>query len=213
MKDIIIIGAGDFAKKNICLIRRNKVFKIIGYLNPYNCGDLFGVKYLGNDEYLEKADYKNNLNASIGIAGNMIVLNKRNRIIKLLKEKNINVPYIIDRDTFIEENVELNEGVIVFKGSFVDFNVILKSFSVINLHSLIGHDVIIGENTVISPKCAIGGGCKIGNNCFVGMHSTINPYLEISDDVIIGSGSVVTRNIIEKGVFVGNPAKKIKSNG
>jgi acetyltransferase-like isoleucine patch superfamily enzyme len=50
---------------------------------------------------------------------------------------------------------------------------------------------------------------QIGNNVSIGSNSTILP-ISICDGVVIGAGSVVTKNIIEKGIYAGNPAKKIK---
>ena len=48
----------------------------------------------------------------------------------------------------------------------------------------------------------------IGNNVLIGSNATILP-VEICDDVVIGAGSVVTKNIIDPGIYAGNPAKKI----
>jgi acetyltransferase-like isoleucine patch superfamily enzyme len=50
---------------------------------------------------------------------------------------------------------------------------------------------------------------RIGNNVLIGSNSSILP-VSITDNVIIGAGSVVTKNITEPGVYAGNPAKKIK---
>ena len=47
----------------------------------------------------------------------------------------------------------------------------------------------------------------IGNNVLIGSNSTILP-VTIVDDVIIGAGSVVTKDIIEPGIYFGNPAHK-----
>lgn len=57
----------------------------------------------------------------------------------------------------------------------------------------------------------IWGSVKIGNNVYVGINSIIMPNVEIVDNVIIGAGSIVTKSILEDGVYVGIPAKRIKS--
>ena len=49
----------------------------------------------------------------------------------------------------------------------------------------------------------------IGNNVSIGSNSTILP-VKITDNVIIGAGSVVTKDILMPGVYAGNPAIKIK---
>lgn len=53
------------------------------------------------------------------------------------------------------------------------------------------------------------GKVKIGNNVFIGMDSTILKGVTIGDNTIIGAGSVVTRDIPENCVAVGNPAKPV----
>ena len=49
----------------------------------------------------------------------------------------------------------------------------------------------------------------IGNQVSIGSNATVLP-VEICDNVVIGAGSVVTKNILEPGVYAGNPAKKMK---
>ena len=46
--------------------------------------------------------------------------------------------------------------------------------------------------------------------CFVGAGSTIKDNISVCDNVIIGAGSIVVKDIIESGIYVGCPVKKIK---
>jgi acetyltransferase-like isoleucine patch superfamily enzyme len=50
---------------------------------------------------------------------------------------------------------------------------------------------------------------KICNKVSIGTNATILPVF-ICDNVVIGAGSVVTKDIIESGIYAGNPAKKIR---
>jgi acetyltransferase-like isoleucine patch superfamily enzyme len=119
---------------------------------------------------------------------------------------------------------EFNDN--VFIGPFVEIqkDVYIGSNTRIQSHSFICSAVKIGNN------CFIGHGVKfvndkfsngkvnfdppfeetiIGNNVLIGSNSTILP-VTIVDDVIIGAGSVVTKDIIEPGIYFGNPAHKKK---
>ena len=49
----------------------------------------------------------------------------------------------------------------------------------------------------------------ISNRVFIGSNATILP-INICSDVVIGAGSVVTRDIIKPGKYAGNPARLIK---
>jgi acetyltransferase-like isoleucine patch superfamily enzyme len=50
---------------------------------------------------------------------------------------------------------------------------------------------------------------KIGNNVSIGTNSTILP-VTICDHVVIGAGSVVTKDITEPGIYAGNPARLLR---
>lgn len=55
------------------------------------------------------------------------------------------------------------------------------------------------------------GKIKVGNNVFIGKDATIMPGVTIGDNVIIGLGSIVTKDIESNSVVCGIPAKKIKT--
>jgi len=115
-----------------------------------------------------------------------------------------------------------------FIGPFVEIqkDVVIGNNCKIQSHAFVCELVAIGDNCFISHGAmfindtfSIGGpaqgkkelwkSTKIGNNVSIGTNSTILP-VEICDNVVIGAGSVVTKNITESGIYVGNPAKKKK---
>lgn len=87
--------------------------------------------------------------------------------------------------------------------------------------------LIIGNNTIISSDVlfvthdvsfgliakkqgSLFGKITIGNNCFIGERSTILYGVTLADNIIVGSGSVVTKSFDESGIIIaGNPAKII----
>ncbi|MFT8131015.1 DapH/DapD/GlmU-related protein, partial [Salmonella enterica] len=52
----------------------------------------------------------------------------------------------------------------------------------------------------------------IGNNVSIGSNATILP-ISICDNVVIGAGAVVTKDIVQPGIYAGNPAKMIRQTG
>ena len=116
----------------------------------------------------------------------------------------------------------------VFIGPFVEIqqDVLIGKNTRIQSHSFICELVTIGESCVvahgvmfINDLFAAGGPARgnkklwkktvIGNRVSIGSNATILPVI-ICDDVVIGAGAVVTRDITESGVYAGNPAKKIR---
>ena len=53
---------------------------------------------------------------------------------------------------------------------------------------------------------------RIGNRVSVGSNATLLP-VSICDDVAIGAGAVVTKDITEPGIYAGNPARFIRAVG
>jgi acetyltransferase-like isoleucine patch superfamily enzyme len=72
----------------------------------------------------------------------------------------------------------------------------------------VGHNVRIGEGCFLTPGVNIGGSCVIGDNVWIGMRTTIADNIRICDDVKIGMGSAVIKDITEPGVYYGVPAKR-----
>ena len=116
-----------------------------------------------------------------------------------------------------------------FIGPFVEIqkNVSIGRNCKIQSHSFICELVKIGDNSFIShgvvfinDKFQTGGPAKgdkkfwkstnIGKNVSIGSNATILP-VSISNNVIIGAGSVVTKDIIDSGIYAGNPAKRISN--
>ena len=115
----------------------------------------------------------------------------------------------------------------VFIGPFVEIqrNVIIGARTRIQSHAFICELVTIGEDCFISHGAMFindtfssGGPARgdrskwksttIGNRVPIGTNATIMPVI-ICDDVVIGAGSVVTKDITEPGTYAGNPAYKI----
>lgn len=101
-------------------------------------------------------------------------------------------------------------------------------FANFNLTILDEAQVKIGDNVFIGPNVSIYTACHplnaeerntgvewaepitIGNSVWIGGNVTIVPGVTIGDNVVIGAGSVVTKDIPSNVVAVGNPAKIIK---
>jgi acetyltransferase-like isoleucine patch superfamily enzyme len=64
----------------------------------------------------------------------------------------------------------------------------------------------------MAPGVCIAGCVEIGDGTFIGTNATILPRLRIGRWVTIGAGAVVTKDVPDFSVVVGNPARIIKTN-
>jgi|SRR5690606_39013252 len=115
-----------------------------------------------------------------------------------------------------------------FVGPFVEIqkDVSIGRFTKVQSHAFICELVTIGDNcfvghgvVFINDLFSEGGPARgnkalwkktiIGNNVSIGSNATILP-VSICDDVVIGAGSVVTKDITTPGIYAGNPARFLR---
>lgn len=120
----------------------------------------------------------------------------------------------LEDDVFVGPFVEIQKGVKIGKKSKVQSHTFICELVTIGDDCFIGHGVCF-INDLFANGGPAGGDqslweeTKIGNRVSIGSNATILP-VTICNDVVIGAGAVVTKNIVESGVYVGNPARLLK---
>jgi len=116
----------------------------------------------------------------------------------------------ISNDVFIGPFVEIQKNAIIGKGTRVQSHTFICELVAIGESCFIGHGVVFINDTFCNGGPAQGNKdlwkhTSVGNRVSIGSNATILP-VSICDDVIIGAGAVVTKNIDLPGTYVGNPA-------
>jgi len=119
----------------------------------------------------------------------------------------------IGDNSFIGPFTEIQKGAIIGSNCKIQSHCFICELVTIGNNCFIGHGVMF-INDLMQQGSPSGDKSKwketnIGNNVSVGSNATILP-VSICDGVVIGAGSVVTKNIVVPGVYAGNPAVKIK---
>lgn len=117
---------------------------------------------------------------------------------------------------FIHPSVDLTMtqwglGNYIQEGVVTQAEVEVGDNSSIHMGSLIGHESKIGNSVFIAHAVSISGCCEIGDGCFIGTNATVLPRTKIGKWSTIGAGAVVTKDVPDYSVVVGNPARIIRS--
>ena len=120
----------------------------------------------------------------------------------------------IGTNSFIGPFVEIQRGVKIGEGCRIQSHSFICELVTIGKHCFIGHGVMFVNDLFTEGKPAGGNkdlwkSTSIGNYVSIGSNSTILP-ISICDNVVIGAGSVVTKNITKPGIYAGNPAKFLR---
>ena len=104
----------------------------------------------------------------------------------------------IHPSAILESNLLLDK---VFpQGIYIGENSLIAAGSTILTHE---HVKRVKDN----PRMPYTVNTYIGRNCFIGIKAIILPGVRIGDEVIVGAGTVVTKDIPSNSVVVGNPGR------
>ena len=133
--------------------------------------------------------------------------------VKVIKPVNLYGCHIFD-DCFVGPFTEIQKNVKIGDNTKIQSHSFICELVEIGNNCFIGHGVMFINDKFKFGKPASGNKkiwlkTKINSNVFIGSNSTILP-VSICSNVVVGAGSVVTKNITKPGKYAGNPAKKIK---
>ena len=120
----------------------------------------------------------------------------------------------IGNNCFIGPFVEIQKDAVIGDNCKVQSHTFICELVAIGNNCFIGHGVMFINDPFINNGPARGDknlwkATLIGSHVSIGSNATILP-VQICDHVVIGAGSVVTKNITVPGVYAGNPAKLLK---
>jgi galactoside O-acetyltransferase len=130
----------------------------------------------------------------------------------------------IGEGCYIESPLRTNFGgrhVHFGKNIYANFNLTLVD----DTHIYVGDNTMFGPNVTVAtaghpiePHLREKGyqynaPVRIGRNCWIGAGAILLPGVTVGDNVVIGAGSVVTKDIPSDVVAVGNPCKVLRPVG
>ncbi len=119
----------------------------------------------------------------------------------------------LGENVFVGPFVEITKGVKVGDNTRISSHSFICEFVTIGKNCFIAHGVMFTNDLfkdgkiINDPKRFFK--TNIGDNVIIGSNSTILP-VKICSGVVIGGGSVVTKDISVKGTYAGNPAKLLR---
>ena len=116
--------------------------------------------------------------------------------------------------SFVGPFTEIQKGAVIGKRCRVQSHSFICDLVSIGDDTFVGHGVmfindLFKEGAPERHDASKWRATKIGNNVSIGSNVTMLP-VSVCDNVVIGAGSVVTKDITEPGIYAGNPARLMR---
>lgn len=208
---LVIWGASGHARVVADIVRLDRQFQIIGFLDSVDPGrkgtDFCGAPVLGGEEQLECLHGDNVRHLVVGIGDCQVRL----RLAATARRFGFELATVIHPQATVAQDVKIGQGTVVMAGSVVNPGSTIGDNVIVNTSSSVDHDCLIDEGVHIGPGAHLGGGVTIGRGTWVGIGAIIKDKIKIGKNAIIGAGAVVLRDIPDEVVAFGVPAKVIKN--
>lgn len=208
MKPLILIGGGGHCK-SVIEAAESAGYSILGVLDmPEEVGNtILSTKVIGTDDdipaYVDKAEFV----ITVGFIKNPAT---RIKLYNKVRDAGGKLATVIASTAHVSKYAEIGEGTVVLHQAFVNADAKVGKNVILNNFVNIEHDAVIGDQCHISTGAMVNGGAEIAEGTFIGSQSVVNQGIKIKwGGAIIASLSVVNKDILEKGIFAGNPIKKI----
>jgi len=118
---------------------------------------------------------------------------------------------VIGDEVFVGPFVEIQKDVTIGARTRVQSHAFICELVEIGADCFVGHGVMFTNDVFANGGPAKGDkslwrATRVGDRVSIGSNATLLP-VHICDDVVIGAGAVVTRDIVVSGTYVGNPAR------
>ena len=144
----------------------------------------------------------------------------KSQIIRVKKKKNLRIIEPVNiydvefgNNCFVGPFCEIQKNVKIGDNTKIQSHTFICELVTIGKNCFVGHGVMFTNDDLKKGKISRNSSSfkktKIGNNVVIGSNVTLLPVSIISGSVI-GAGSIVTKDIKEKGIYAGNPAKFLR---
>lgn len=200
-KKLIIIGASGHGKVIADTAIKNG-YEIIGFLDDNETiQNILGFPVLGKIETVPK--YQKNYEFVIAIGSNAIRK-------KIAEQYDVKWATLIHPSAVIGMDVQIGKGSVVMANAVINPSAKVGQHCIVNTEAIIEHDNVLADYVHVSPNAALAGTVRVGEGTHIGVGACVKNNLEITDEIVIGAGAVVVKDICEKGVYVGVPARRME---
>ena len=182
-------------------------YTIAGYFDRHEApANPYQIPYIGFEGHVDvKSIVKSDL-VFPSVGDNAI----RTKLVSFFEKHHLKQCVLIDPTAKVSKNASIGLSTYVGVHVIINAQSQIGKGAIINTGAVIEHECQVQDFSHIAPAAILCGNVSIGEGSFIGANAVVRNNTSICSDVILGAGSVVVKSIEDKGIWVGNPSKKIK---
>ena len=134
----------------------------------------------------------------------------REKLYNKVKEKDYCFAILVHPSASVAESAVLEEGTMVAHNAFVSIKAHLFTNALVQPLACVHHECSVGRNSVVSTSAVMGGNSSLGYNSLIGLGASFKQGISVGNVSVGGMGAVGIKNVSDRVMVVGNPARAIK---
>ena len=214
MKNIVLFGGGNQVHYTLDIIQKQGLYNVIGIIDSvHDVGtERFGYKVIGRQEDIKSLIEEYGIEAGIITIGDNWIRYKISEQVKNLV-KDFEFVNAIHPSVVIGNNVQIGTGVVVMAGVIINPMAKIGNHTFFATGCQIEHDCTIEDYASVSAGSVLGGYVHIKRYSAITLNVTILDRTTIGENSVVGSGSLVLKDVPDNILAYGNPCKNIRYRG
>jgi sugar O-acyltransferase (sialic acid O-acetyltransferase NeuD family) len=203
--DLVVVGAGGHAV-SVAEVARSAGHRVLAFVDPRRAGaSLLGLPVVERPDAL--------LAAGAGVVVAIGDNAARQREAESLRARfaGIAFPVLVHASASVSGYALLGEGSVVMQHATVGSNARVGAFCIVNTAASIDHDAVMADGASIAPGAVTGGRVSIGPRAAVSIGAVVKHGVAIGADSVLGAHSYLHRDLPERCVAYGSPARVVRS--
>lgn len=200
MKDkLLIIGAGGHGRVVADIAEATGRYSEIAFLDDAKVEKPLRFPLLGQANLAEQKKEEYEIFVAIG---NACI---RQRIMESIDGE---FATLIHPSAIIGSEVSIGAGTVVMPGVIINTGTKIGNGVIVNTASSVDHDCEIADYCHVAVGAHLCGSVSVGEHTWIGAGATVIQGIKVCSECMLGAGTVVVKDIVEKGTYVGVPAKR-----
>jgi sugar O-acyltransferase (sialic acid O-acetyltransferase NeuD family) len=166
------------------------------------------VGVAGFEQWVAECPDVGDISALVAVGGNRG--GDRINILDRMIDSGLRAEPLIDPAACVDATAKIGGACQILPGAVVSADAVNDQGCIVNHKASVDHECQIGLGVHLAPSATLCGLVSVGDGAMVGTNATVLPRIKIGRGATIGGGAVVTKDVPDYAVVVGNPARIIR---